>query len=93
MLKDYFELDKRHTNLRVEAVAGITTFLTMAYIIFTNPNILEPTGMDKTALIAVTCIISALATIMTGVIGKAPIAMAPGWGSTRSSRCWWSRAR
>lgn len=80
MLKDYFELDKRRTTLRVEAVAGITTFLTMAYIIFTHPNILEPTGMDKAALIAVTCIISALATIMTGVIGKAPIAMAPGLG-------------
>ncbi len=80
MLTKYFELDKRHTSLKIEAVAGVTTFLTMAYIIFTNPNILEPTGMDKTALIAVTCIISALATILAGVVGKAPIAMAPGLG-------------
>ncbi len=80
MLRGYFELDARHTSLRIEVVAGITTFLTMAYIIFTNPNILEPTGMDKTALIAVTCIISALATILAGVVGKAPIAMAPGLG-------------
>lgn len=80
MPRDYFQLDKRNTNLRVEVVAGITTFLTMAYIIFTHPNILEPTGMDKAALIAVTCIISALATILTGLIGKAPIAMAPGLG-------------
>lgn len=80
MPRDYFELDRRRTNVRVEVVAGITTFLTMAYIIFTHPNILEPTGMDKTALIAVTCIISALATIATGLFGRAPIAMAPGLG-------------
>ncbi len=80
MLRDYFELDKRRTNVRIEAVAGATTFLTMAYIIFTHPNILEPTGMDKTALIAVTCLISALSTIAAGLIGNAPIAMAPGLG-------------
>lgn len=80
MLRDYFELGKRRTNVRIEAVAGATTFLTMAYIIFTHPNILEPTGMDKTALIAVTCLISALSTIAAGLIGNAPIAMAPGLG-------------
>ncbi|UCD51661.1 MAG: NCS2 family permease, partial [Phycisphaerales bacterium] len=80
MLTGYFELDKRQTNLRIEVVAGLTTFLTMAYIIFTHPNILAPTGMDKTALIAVTCIISALGSILAGVIGNAPIAMAPGLG-------------
>jgi len=80
MLTRYFELDKRQTNLRIEVVAGLTTFLTMAYIIFTHPNILAPTGMDKTALIAVTCIISALASILAGVLGNAPIAMAPGLG-------------
>ncbi len=80
MLTTYFELDKRQTNFRTEVVAGLTTFLTMAYIIFTHPNILEPTGMDKTALIAVTCLISALASIMTGLFANAPIAMAPGLG-------------
>lgn len=80
MLSQYFELDKRQTTVRIEVVAGSTTFLTMAYIIFTHPNILEPTGMDKTALIAVTCLISGLASIMTGLIGNAPIAMAPGLG-------------
>jgi adenine/guanine/hypoxanthine permease len=80
MLSSYFKLDERQTNLKIEVVAGGTTFLTMAYIIFTHPNILEPTGMDKTALIAVTCIISGLASIMTGLIGNAPIAMAPGLG-------------
>jgi len=80
MLTKYFELDTRRTSFRTEVVAGLTTFLTMAYIIFTHPNILEPTGMDKIALIAVTCIISALATIMTGLFANAPIAMAPGLG-------------
>jgi len=80
MLTRYFELRQRQTNLRIEIVAGLTTFLTMAYIIFTHPNILAPTGMDKTALIAVTCIISALGSILAGVIGNAPIAMAPGLG-------------
>ncbi len=80
MLNEYFEIDKRHTSLRVETVAGVTTFLTMAYIIFVNPNILSAAGMDKSALIAVTCLISAVATISTGIFGKAPIAMAPGMG-------------
>ncbi len=80
MLKEYFEIEERHTSLRVETVAGVTTFLTMAYIIFVNPNILSDTGMDKNALIAVTCLVSAIATIGTGICGKAPIAMAPGMG-------------
>ena len=80
MLNEYFEIEKRHTSLKVETVAGVTTFLTMAYIIFVNPNILSAAGMDKSALIAVTCLISAIATIGTGIFGKAPIAMAPGMG-------------
>ncbi len=80
MLTKYFELNERQTDFRVEVLAGLTTFLTMAYIIFTQPNILAPTGMNKPALIAVTCIISALASILTGLVGKAPIAMAPGLG-------------
>jgi AGZA family xanthine/uracil permease-like MFS transporter len=71
---------ERPTTARVEVVAGLTTFLTMAYIIFVNPNILSDAGMDKTALIAVTCLVSAVATIATGLVGKAPIAMAPGMG-------------
>ena len=66
---------ERQSTARIEVVAGVTTFLTMAYIIFVNPNILSDAGMDKSALIAVTCIVSAVATIVTGVFGKAPIAM------------------
>ncbi len=80
MFESLFHLKQKQTSVKVEAVAGLTTFLTMAYIIFTHPNILSPTGMDKNALIAVTCIISALATIITGLFANAPIAMAPGMG-------------
>jgi AGZA family xanthine/uracil permease-like MFS transporter len=80
MLKDRFEFEKHRTNLRTETMAGVTTFLTMAYIIFVNPNILGDAGMDKNALIAVTCLVSAISTIAVGFFGKAPIAMAPGMG-------------
>ncbi len=80
MAGDYFELKARGTNVRTEVVAGITTFLTMAYIIFVNPDMLSKTGMDKTALVVVTCLVTAISTIIAGVFGKAPIAMAPGMG-------------
>ncbi len=81
MVGRYFQLGQRRTGLRTEAVAGVTTFLTMAYIIFVNPAILsDATGMDKKALIAVTCIVTGAATILTGILANAPIAMAPGMG-------------
>jgi len=63
-----------------EVVAGVTTFLTMAYIIFVNPDILSAAGMDKTALIVVTCLVSGVITIMTGLLTNTPLAMAPGMG-------------
>ena len=80
MVSKYFQLKQRQTTVKVEVVAGATTFLTMAYIIFANKNILSPTGMDQDALIAVTCVVSAIATIIVGVLANAPIAMAPGMG-------------
>jgi AGZA family xanthine/uracil permease-like MFS transporter len=80
MLGGFFELKEKQTNVRTEIVAGVTTFLTMAYIIFVNPNILSAAGMDKQALIIVTCIVSAVITIITGLFANAPIAMAPGMG-------------
>ncbi len=76
----YFQLKEKQTSVKVEFMAGVTTFLTMGYIIFVNPLFLSPTGMDKEALIAVTCIVSAIATIIVGVFANAPIAMAPGMG-------------
>ncbi len=80
MVKRYFKLGEKQTNVKIELVAGLTTFLTMAYIIFVNPQILSSAGMNKEALIAVTCIVSAIATIAVGVFANAPIAMAPGMG-------------
>ena len=81
MVNKFFQLKEKQTNIEIEFVAGLTTFLTMAYIIFVNPNILSSaTGMNKEALIAVTCIVSAVATIAVGLFANAPIAMAPGMG-------------
>ncbi|MCP4147674.1 MAG: NCS2 family permease [bacterium] len=69
-----------NVNFTTEIIAGATTFLTMAYIIMVNPMILSGTGMDKTALIAVTCIVSGIVTIITGIFTNTPLAMAPGMG-------------
>ncbi|HNX68208.1 MAG TPA: NCS2 family permease [Candidatus Omnitrophota bacterium] len=80
MLNKFFKLSERNTDIRAEIIAGVTTFLAMAYIIFVNPNILAAAGMDKTALITVTCLATALATLATGLFANAPIAMAPGMG-------------
>lgn len=68
------------TDIKTEVIAGTTTFLAMAYILFVHPDILADTGMDKNALIAVTCIATGFASILTGIIAKTPIAMAPGMG-------------
>ncbi len=80
MLDRIFKLRSKNTSVKTETIAGATTFLTMAYIIFVNPSILADAGMDKSALIAVTCLITAIATIVTGLFANAPIAMAPGMG-------------
>jgi AGZA family xanthine/uracil permease-like MFS transporter len=80
MLSEYFKFERRQTSLRIELIAGLTTFLTMAYIIAVNPAILSVTGMDKEALIAVTCIMSGAASLAVGLLANAPIAMAPGLG-------------
>jgi len=80
MLNRFFQLGQRRTNARTECIAGLTTFLTMAYIIFVNPAILSQAGMNKEALIAVTCLVTAVSTIATGLFANAPIAMAPGMG-------------
>ena len=80
MIHKYSRLRERQTSVKVECVAGLTTFLTMAYIVFVNPSILSPTGMDKQALIAVTCLVTGFASIIVGIFAKAPIAMAPGMG-------------
>jgi len=80
MIGKFFQLAQKNTTIKVEFLAGLTTFLTMAYIIFVNPATLAQAGMDKQALIAVTCLISAASTIAVGLLANAPIAMAPGMG-------------
>jgi len=75
-----FKLREHKSSFKIELISGITTFLTMAYIAFVNPEILGATGMDRTALIAVTCLVTAVSTIVVGIFTNTPIAMAPGMG-------------
>jgi AGZA family xanthine/uracil permease-like MFS transporter len=79
-LERYFEFRELGTNWRTEILAGATTFMTMAYIIFVNPSILSQAGMPVTAVIAATCISSAIGSILMGAFAKYPIALAPGMG-------------
>lgn len=80
MLAKLFGFNPKETTVKTEIMAGITTFLTMAYILAVNPNILSDAGMDKGALFTTTVVISGLATIMMGLIAKLPFALAPGMG-------------
>ena len=80
MLKKFLGVDLKETTVKTEIMAGITTFLTMAYILAVNPNILSETGMDKGALFTTTVVMSALATIFMGLYAKLPLALAPGMG-------------
>lgn len=80
MLKKLFGFDPKTSTIRTEIMAGITTFLTMAYILAVNPNILGETGMDKGALFTTTVVISAVTTLLMAVYAKLPFALAPGMG-------------
>jgi adenine/guanine/hypoxanthine permease len=79
-LERYFEFALHQTNWRTEILAGCTTFLTMAYIIFVNPSILATTGMPVEAVTAATCLAAGLASILMGAWARYPIALAPGMG-------------
>ena len=79
-LATFFKLDENKTDVRTEVLAGITTFLTMAYIIFVNPLILGDAGMDKGAVFVATCLAAAGATLLMGLYANYPIALAPGMG-------------
>lgn len=80
MLEKLFGFNPQKHSVRTEIMAGITTFLTMAYILAVNPSILSETGMDKGALFTTTVIMSALPTIFMGLYAKLPLALAPGMG-------------
>ena len=79
-LESVFRLAEHGTNVRTELIAGLTTFLTMAYIIFVNPSILGEAGMPKDAVFVATCIIAALGTGIMALYANYPIALAPGMG-------------
>lgn len=80
MLEKLFKLSEHNTSVRTEVIAGITTFLTMSYIIFVNPDILSSTGMDRNAVFVATCIAAALGSIVMALVANWPIGMAPGMG-------------
>src|SRR5436305_6069277 len=79
-LERYFEFDKLGADWRTEILAGFTTFITMAYIIFVNPSILHETGMPLAAVTAATCISAAVGSFLMGGLANYPIALAPGMG-------------
>ena len=80
MLEKLFGFNPKETTIRTEIMAGVTTFLTMAYILAVNPSILGETGMDKGALFTTTVLMSALPTIFMALYAKLPLALAPGMG-------------
>jgi AGZA family xanthine/uracil permease-like MFS transporter len=79
-LERFFQLKAHGTSVRTEMLAGLTTFLTMAYIIFVNPAILGDAGMPKGAVFVATCLIAALGTLIMGLYANFPVATAPGMG-------------
>lgn len=80
MLERVFKLREHGTTARTEVIAGFTTFLTMVYIVFVNPQILGVAGMDTSAVFVTTCLIAAFGSIMMGLFANLPVALAPAMG-------------
>lgn len=80
LMERVFKLREQNTDVRTELLAGLTTFLTMAYIVFVNPSILGDAGMPKDAVFVATCVAAAIGTLVMGLYANYPIAMAPGMG-------------
>ncbi|MEG0385765.1 MAG: solute carrier family 23 protein, partial [Solibacillus sp.] len=79
-MKKYFEFDKLGTNYRKETLGGLTTFLSMAYILAVNPGMLSAAGMDYNAVFVATALAAAVGSLFMGLIARYPIALAPGMG-------------
>ncbi|MBV8622778.1 MAG: NCS2 family permease [Herbaspirillum sp.] len=79
-LNQFFRLEENGTTVRTELLAGLTTFLTMAYIIFVNPSILGDAGMPKDSVFVATCVAAAVGTLIMGLYANYPIGLAPGMG-------------
>ena len=80
MLERFFKLKENKTTVKTEILAGVTTFMTMAYILAVNPEILSATGMDKNALFTATALSAFVATLVMALVAKLPFALAPGMG-------------
>src|SRR5439155_1253565 len=80
VLESYFHLREAGSDVRRETLAGLTTFLAMAYILFVNPAVLSQAGMDFGAVFTATCLSAAIATLVMGLVANYPIALAPGMG-------------
>lgn len=80
MLNNFFKLDERKTTVRRELLAGLTTFLSMAYILFVNPDILSTTGMDLKAVFVATALAASVGTLIMALFANYPVAIAPGMG-------------
>lgn len=79
-MESYFKLRENETNIKTEVLAGITTFMTMAYILVVNPNILSQTGMNFGAVFTATALAAIISTLLMGIYAKLPFAQAPGMG-------------
>ena len=80
LIEKIFKLKENNTNLKSEFLGGFTSFITMAYIIFVNPQIMSLSGMDQGAIFVGTCLAAALACILMGVFANWPVGLAPGMG-------------
>ena len=80
MIEKLFHLKKNNTNARTEVIAGLTTFMTMAYILAVNPTMLSAAGMDSTAVLIATCLASFVGTMAMALLANYPFALAPGMG-------------
>ncbi len=80
MLEKFFKLKENKTTVRNEVIGGVTTFMTMAYILAVNPSMLSAAGMDSTAVLLATALASFLGTIIMALLANYPFALAPGMG-------------
>jgi AGZA family xanthine/uracil permease-like MFS transporter len=80
MLQKLFKLKEHNTDVKTEVVAGVTTFMTLSYIIFVQPTVLSACGMDFGAVLVATCVASAISTFVMGIYANYPVALAPGMG-------------
>jgi len=80
MTEKLFKLKENHTDVKTEIMAGVTTFMTMAYILAINPSILGSTGMDPTAVLLATCIASVIGTVCMGLMANLPFVLSAGMG-------------